>query len=89
MNDQHILNLLKIHNKLLDIYNNSLDGYILKETFKNEEAYVLRDQIKDKTRQAISNLQSALSKLGYEFEASEIIDDLTTKYSLKEKKNVQ
>tara|TARA_E500000178_G_C16727735_1_gene620108 strand:+ start:107 stop:376 length:270 start_codon:yes stop_codon:yes gene_type:complete len=89
MNDQHILNLLKIHNKLLDIYNNSFDGYILKETFKNEEAYILRDQIKDRTKQAISNLQSALSKLGYEFEASEIISDLTTKYSLKEKKNVQ
>lgn len=89
MKDEHILNLLKTHNKLLDVYNNCFEGHILKETFKNEEVYKLREQVKESTKQAISNLQSALDKLGYEFKDNEIIGDITIKYSIKENKNVQ
>lgn len=89
MNDDIIFNLLKTHNKLLDVYNNCFEGYILKETFKNEEAFELREQIKERTKQAISNIQSALDKLGHEFKDDEIIGDISIKYSIKESKNVQ
>ncbi len=89
MKDQHVIILLKIHNQLLDVYYNCFDGYIMKETFKNEQAQSIREVIRERTKHAISNLQAALYKLGHNFDDDEIVGDLTTKYSLKENNNVQ
>ena len=89
MKEENIFNLLKIHNELLDVYHNSFEGYILKKEFPNNNADLIRDDIKNKFQLAISNLQAALSKLGHQFEDNEIIGDLTTRNTLKENKNVQ